>query len=332
MKEINDSQLVIQKPPKIYLDTNHLVNISRVRKGIKLPAGQSQEDYKRLDEYIKSCCGLIFNPLAALEWVEGNATLDTACEIAAVVDSAKLKYRLEIDSLIFTYEVLNQCYKQNNEITIPNLPPVLQNISDNSIFISSLGILATQVPDYLDENQKRFQENGHIPIEVPILTVLEWIMETLRWKKNNPETYQERINGFKVSLSEDIEHKNEYFSDRLRYQRNWIKRFLKIDKILKIFNPDINVDKILENIDIKYCPAVNLYWTLREKRMRSGNPPKDNDVDDYMFIPVVPYADIILTDNNLREFILQADRNLKLKVFSKVSKALNVLDSQKFTW
>jgi hypothetical protein len=69
-----------------------LIYISDVRKGKKLPEGLSEKDYNRLDEYIKSCCGLICNLAATLEWVEGNATENSASEIAAVVDSAKLKF------------------------------------------------------------------------------------------------------------------------------------------------------------------------------------------------------------------------------------------------
>jgi hypothetical protein len=51
-----------------------------------------------------------------------------------------------------------------------------------------------------------------------------------------------------------------------------------------------------------------------------------------MLLPVVPYADLVLTDNNLREFILQADRNLGSKVFSEVSDALNALEKGGFVW
>lgn len=334
MTETQDSKFdVIQRPPNIYFDTNHLINIAKVRKGQTPQPSETEENYRHIDEYLKSCCALVFNPYAALEWVERNATVESASEVAAVVDSAKLKYVLEADYLVYTREVLDQCFEQNHDLKVPNLPLVLQNISDNSTFLSSLGVLATQVPDYLEESQrKRFQQNGQIPVEVPIFSVREWVTETLAWKEKNPETYQERIDGFRASLSEDIARKDEYFHDRERYRRAWIKRLLKVDKILKAFNPGIDVDAILEKMDIEECPAVTLYWTVREKRMRSGLPPNDNDVDDYMYIPVIPYADIVLIEKQLRGFVLQADKSLGSKVFSKVSDALNALENQGFTW
>jgi len=303
-----------------------------VRGGLNLPTGHSKQVYNHLDECVRSYCGLIFNPFAALEWVEGRATIESASAIAAVVDSVKLKYITEADYLVYTREVLDQCHEYDPTIKVPDFP-VLQKLSDNITLSSAVGILATQVPDYLEDSQrKRFQKNGQIPTEVPVFSVRQWVEETFKWKDKNPETYQERIDGFKTSLSEDIERRDEYFADPRQYRKGWMKGFLKIDRILKAFNPGIDVDTVLDSIDATQCPAVSLYWKVREKRMLSGNPPKDNDVDDYGFIPVVLYADIVLIESNLREFILQADKSLESKVFSSASDALCCLNKCVFTY
>jgi len=325
-------EIIIQRPPKIYLDTNHLVNIARVRRGQKLPEGQSKEVYNRLDKCVTSYCGIIFNQAATLEWVEGKATEETASEIAAVFDSAKLKYLLEADKLIYTCEVLDLCHKENPSIQVPDLP-IFQKLSDNITFFSARGILVNQVPDYLGENELgQLEKKEGTPTEVQIASVRQWVEETLKWKHKNSEPYQEIINAFKASLSEDIAQKVEYFNDPQGYRNGWLKGYLKIDRILKAFNPQIDVDSILDKIDATKCPAIDLYWKVREKRMKSGNPPKDNDVYDYIYIPVVPYADFVLIEKNLRAFILQADQSLEAKVFSMASDALTALENQKFTY
>jgi len=255
------------------------------------------------------------------------ATRETAAQIAAVVDSAKLKYMIEADTFVFTREVLDECRRHNTGIKVPDFP-ALQNLSDSDELISVIGVLATQVPGYLDEDEmKRVQTKGEIPTKIPAYPVQEWVKQTFLWKEKNRKTYQERINGFKAGMTEDIERKNEYFANRTRYQNGWIKGHLKIDRILRAFNPGIDVDDVLPKIDVKYCRAVDLYWKVREKRMKSGNPPNDNDVDDYLFLPIVLYADIILTDRNLRAFILQADKTLESKVFHNASDAAQALDS-----
>lgn len=307
-----------------------------MRKGEKLQKGLSRDAYCYIDEGIKSYYGLIFNPSVTLEWVEGKATIADAREIAAVIDSARLKYVLEGDTFIYTREVLDQCRQQDRNIQVPDFP-ILQNLSDNGTLSTALGILATQVPDYLEEDQRRrAQQKGEIPVEIPVVSARRWVEETFTWNQKNPEISQKRIDVFKAALSEDINRKSEYFADPQRYRRDWIKRFLKIDRILKAFNPqnNIDIDRVLERIDFTKCPAVKLYWNVRDKRMKSGNPPQDNDVDDYVFLSGVPHPDIdiVLTERNLRAFILQADDSLKSKVFYKASDALSVLENEGFIY
>jgi hypothetical protein len=131
---------------------------------------------------------------------------------------------------------------------------------------------------------------------------------------------------------EDITRKGEYYADRQRYRRDWIKRLLKIDRILKAFNPGVDVDSVLDNTDITNCSSIQLYWKVREKRMEYNNPPKDTDVGDYIFLSGVPYADIILLENKMRNLILKADNSLKVKVFYKAADALKAIKNQAFTY
>jgi hypothetical protein len=316
---------IIQRPPKICLDTNHLINITKVRNGETLSHGQSANDYLRLNEYLKSYCGIIFNPVATMNWVSGGATEESASEIAAVMDSAKLKYMMpEEDYGVYTYEIIDQCRKQIPNIRLPNLPPIPQNISDKSTYILQLNILLNQVPNYLEDLPGKRPNN--LTENWPVFTVQEWVQEIFKKRQNNPEKFQNRTDGFNAQLSEDINRRDEYFSDPKHYQKEWIKRYPKIDKILKAFNPQIDVDSILDMIDPTKCPAVNLYWKVREKRMKSGNRPHKDDVNDYTYLAVVPYADIVLIEKQLRGFILQADRNLGSKVLKNVADALVALD------
>jgi hypothetical protein len=264
--------------------------------------------------------------------MEGKATIRSASEIAAVVDSAKLKYVLEEDTLVYTREILDQCRQQDQNIRVPDFP-ILQNLSDNSSLSSVYGILIADVPDYLEKNQREhFEKQMPFPTKVPTYSAQQWTEETFKWKQKNPKICQERIDGFNAAFSEDIKRRNEYFAAPQQYRKDWIKRYLKIDKILKAFNPEIDIDGILDKIDVTKCPAVKLYWNVREKRIKSGNPPQDNDVDDYIFLPVVPYADIVLTERNLRAFVLQADSNLKSKVFAKATEAVKTLENLGCNW
>jgi len=258
--------------------------------------------------------------------VHGGATRESANQIAAVVDSAKLKYTLEMDTFIYTREVLDECHIQNTNIKVPDFP-VFQKLTENDELISATGVLATRVPDYLEKDELRQMQGAAIPTRIPVVSVREWVGRTFGWNKHNRKAYQKRIDDFKARMTEDIERRDEYFANPTRYQNGWIKRDLRIDKILRAFNPGIGVDDVLAKMDLNACPAVDLFWKVREKRMRSTNRLKSGDVGDYNFLSGVTYADIILTDSNLREFIRQADKTLESKVFHNAIDAAQALDS-----
>jgi hypothetical protein len=316
----------IIRPPKIYIDTNHLINISSLRQGRNLPPGQSVEAYSFVDKCIAQHFGIIFNPFASLEWVEGKATEESAKEIASVIDSAKLKYQFEQDTFVYTREVLDACKTQEPGIRVPQFD-IMHLLSDGGSYEAAYGILASQVPDYFEEQDlpDSIKDAKSVPIEIPIASAKEWVKETFLWKERNPERYRGRVERFKAALWEDIERADEYFRCPERYQIEWMKRHLKLDKILTCLNPGCDIDSLLDRISTDQCPAVKLYWNVREKRMRAKTPPKDNDVYDWLFIPVVPYADLVLTERNLREFILQAYESLKSKVVYNATDAVTIM-------
>ena len=124
----------------------------------------------------------------------------------------------------------------------------------------------------------------------------------------------------------DIEHKDKYFKNSKPHRLDFIKEELKVDIILEHFNPGTNINNIIGKIDIEKCPALNLLWKCHEIRLQEGKPfRKENDVDDYMFIPVVPYADFMLIEDKFKGTIVKSDNSLKSKVFSNVSDALEAL-------
>lgn len=324
MSEEQASQIL--RPPKLYIDTNHLINIANVRDGRKLSTGQSSEAYSFIDKRIHQHFGVIFNPFAPLEWVEGKATEESANQIAAVIDSAKLKYQLEEDSFVYTAEVLNECHQRDSSISVPKLP-IMHLLSDGGSFKPAIGTLSKQVPDYFQGCKllPSVKDAKAIPTEVPICSARRYVAETFRFKDQYPERYKERVEGYKAALQYDIEHADVFFNSRKYFIIEWMKRHLKNARILEAFNPGLDVESALNSVDIENCPAVRLYFRSREKRIRAGNPPNDNDVDDWIFLPVVPYADLVLTERNLRTFILQADGSFKSTVVSDPTEAVAIL-------
>jgi len=298
-----------------------------VRRGEKLPPKQSADAYRFLDRCITEHYGVIFNPFAPIEWTEGNATEQSASQIAAVIDSAQLVYQWEMDQIVYLSEVLCECQRLDPSLQIPDLPK-MQPLTPGGFFRSTHAVLARSVPGYFDSVR---DPNG-IPENIPVESVSEYVKTTLKLEQENPGRYNDRIEGWKASMSYDIHHKDEYFRSPKHWWLEWMRRFLQVDKVIAAFNPEFHAEMYLQNVDIENCPAVRLYFDAREKRIRAGHDPQDNEVDDWQFLPVVPYADLVLIDRNFRTFILQADRSLEAKVFANAADAADVLRKQEFNW
>jgi hypothetical protein len=319
----------IVRPPRLFLDTNHLINIARLRKGKSLPRGQSPEAYSLIDQRIAEHFGMVFLPSAALDWVDGNATEDSAREIAQVLDSAKLRYLFESDTSVYLREVLDECHRLHPELNVPQFD-VLHLVSDGEDYEPSELKLATRVPDYLSKDaQQAFAKLIKAGItHVPNPSVQTHVEETIRWKQRHLEAYKKRVKGFKEMLSEDIEGAKEYFANPPSFHIGWIRGFLKADKVLVAWNDGLDVDgavDILKDLDLRQCPSVWLYIKAHTHRMKAGHAPTDNEVDDWFILPVVSYTDVVLVDRGFRDFILRADRSLKSKVFASAADAARVL-------
>jgi hypothetical protein len=319
----------IVRPPKLFLDTNHLINIAKLRKSQSLPPQQSFDAYSLIDQCIAQHFGLVFLQAASLDWVDGDATEDSAREIAQVLDSAKLQYLFESDTLVYLREILDECHRLHPGLNVPDFN-ILHLLSDGGSYEPAELKIADLVPDYFCEGaQQAFSKLVKTGVtRVPIASVQTHVKETILWKQRNPEIYKKRVKGFKEMLSEDIEGCKEYLADPESFHIAWVKGFLKADKVLVAcndgFTPEDAAD-ILKGLDLQRCRSVSLYFKAHEHRMRAGHAPADNEVDDWFILPVVSYADLVLVDRGFRDFILRADRSLESKVFANAADAAKVL-------
>ena len=323
---------VIVEPPRIYLDTSHLINVHKVRANKPLGSQEAnRETYEALDDCIRNRhFGLIFNPAAPLEWIDGDATLKTAYEIAAVVDSAKLRYELSHDCFVWLQEVLAECRRLNPSIEVPDLPQLLLCEEGEGVE-RPMGKLLRLVPGYIEE--KVLTEDSEIiaqGVKIPFGSAREHLDRCYILKRDRPEVYRERVDGYKDAFLQDVGELAPRGAKKITEAdtRGWIRRYLKADLVLRTLNPGLDVDALLDHVEIERCPAVNLFLRAREIRLRDGlggSQPKDNDVDDWMFLPVAPYADLLLTERNLRNYIHAAVPDLKDRVTSSPVEAVEIL-------
>ena len=323
MKRKRLDEYMIISPPKLYLDTNHLVNISKIHRGLSLGSSEKYRDnYIFINKCIQEAtCALVFNFHATLEWVEGKATEESALQLASIFDKAECVYQLETDTFIYASEVLKECKRVDSSVSFPELP-ILHYLQKGSQYTPAETIIAQRVPDYDFGSTDKSSFSDH----VPVVSISAHATETLHWKEKNPEVYEERIKGYNETVLQDIKLAGDHFVKFSKEQIiDWLKRFVQIDKILRVANPKAEVDNLLNSIDISGCPATHLNLRIRESLILNKWQPKENDCDDFIYLPVIPYADISLIETWLSKRILQAEEKMKTRVFRKPLDAANAL-------
>jgi hypothetical protein len=305
----------IVEPLKLYLDTNHLINIAKVRKAAVIP-DEVRTAYSAIDEYIRSWqVGLIFQPTTVLEWVDGNATIESANEIAEVVDSAKLQYEFDTDTFVYLHEVLRELKRLDSNLCLPDYE-ILHVRAEGKLVRRGLGVLLHSVPEFFDDCVLP-PGSESLPVEMPFGSARSHVQQSWSFQHDRPAMSRERVEGHFAAYGEDLaifqmRKKKPVQADDIV---GWMKRFLNVDRILTKLNTDVNVDRLLRSVEIQRCPAIDLYIKAHQKRLRAGNNANENDADDWSsVVPVVPYADLVLTERSLRAFIVQADPSLDAKV------------------
>lgn len=317
-------------PPIIYLDTCHLIQIARLRKGAEIPEN-SEDAYKRLDDCLRQKhFGVVFYPSAALEWVDGDATLDTAFELADIIETASLQYEIESDFHVYLYEVLKELKRISPNLSVPDFE-VWGVRQRGSGLKRPIPVLLKKVPAYFEEGLARglvSEEGVALPDYIPFDSVREFVKSAHNFKQNKPDVYQERVEGHKSAVSKDL-HTFGTRKDKtiqVHDRNDWIKRYLKVELICTSLNEDVDLDELLRKIDFSRCPAASLFLKSHEKRLKAGIEANDNDGDDWAFLHVFPYSDLVLTERQLSHFVRQADAEYEKKVTHDPNRAIEILE------
>src|SRR5208337_580108 len=126
---------------------NHLIGITKARRSASATA------YSSIDGYLRSgCFGIIFSPAAPFDWVDGKATIESAKEIAEIVDSARLQHEIEGDSFVFLHEIQAELRRLEPDIRLPNFDVLfLRDIS--KAVPRALPVLKNMVPGFFERGE-----------------------------------------------------------------------------------------------------------------------------------------------------------------------------------
>jgi hypothetical protein len=310
-------------PPMVYLDTNHLINISRLRAGA-ISSIAHVDSYRQLDLLIRQGrVAIVFSQAAPLDWVDKRADKQSAERIAAIVDSAQVVYVYENDYCLLVAEAIGQLRILRPDIDWPQLPKLQAYRVGHSV-VSVSNQVQRLIPIHwaMLSGNKSYSDENNLPAEYPAVSARDMSAMAIRFRDQNPEIYAERVAGFRYAMARDVRIKDE--GGQISFVA-WAKTYLGLDKIINSVAPSIDAAGLIAQIGLEACPGINLLFKARKRWVATGREPKDNDVDDWMFLPLAPYCDVMLTDRAHREVILQGDRSLRSRVFAMADEALDAI-------
>lgn len=315
--------------PKIYCDTGHLVNIANLEHNPAKVREAFKDSYGTLRRWIADgSVALIFNPAAPLEWVDGGATLQTALQLAEVVDSARTSFEVETDKFVFLREVLDEIRRTDISLVLPEFEVFFLRTPGGAVR-RPLPVLMREAPGYIDPAML-LEGAEKLPAEIPIGDAVTNVECAWNFRKNHTDAYRERIDGFRAAFEQDLDILGARSGKGIQPRDilEWLTRYLQVDLVIRQLNPNADTEALLNQVDIAGCPATRLFLDARERRIRAKEPVKDNDVDDWLTVPIAAYSDILLTERNLRSYLHQADPMLSERVFHNPNEAVLTLENR----
>jgi hypothetical protein len=337
-----ETSVTAVRPVRLFLDTNHLIEIERLRSGNEFTK-QSADDakttaYRKLNARLSTgAVALVFDLHVPLEWVDRKGTEKRAKEIARVVDSYPVRYDYDLDKFIWLREVLDECKRTTPKLQVPDFP-ILQCPSNGDLRANIFAILDKCVPGFFQDTQ--VSERDHTTqvktqtamnlVSVHFGSVLDCVEAACRVKTNSPNRYRERVLGHRAAFDNDSRELHNR-KDR-KFNKNdvatWLRKYLRVDRILSALNPGVDVDSVLSKVDISRCPGTHLFLKTREMRLRDYTTKrKDSDVGDWSYVPILSYVDVALIEKNLRTYVIQADRKLEERVFAQPIEAAEAIEN-----
>jgi len=241
-----------------------------------------------------------------------------------VVDSAQLSFELEIDGFIFSHEFLVEAHHVEASLTLPRFE-ILPTRKINQLAERAVSILMNDCPQFFD-GEPLPDGATEMPRAVPFLNARACVDRGWKLKTESPGFTQSGLRDFGPRLVVTLPPWRHESSGRMPLTISSPGEAIYKNRGLEGYNSNVDVDAILIRLDISRCPATKLYLEARKKRAQADRQAiMDNDVDDWMYVPVVPYADVVMTERNLASYLRQADPCVDEKVTHDPKRAVSLL-------
>lgn len=296
----------IAQPLHLFLDTNHVINIGRIRAGGELrgkPDPARVAAYRQIGEWIKTGLFIpLFCETMAFEWMRMESDA-AAMRAAAVLDSAICVKKVLPDPLVYIVEAMNECKRMEPSIDYTRHAAVC-----DMKFGGELVLWFT----------KHWPEKADHPAAVPgtgrpdeQFTVVGFVQAVTPHFRRTPDNWRIALEGETIRLKtthETIARSGGSKCPPEVARRHFLRSALWLDRVLASCAPKSDVDALLRGIEWSACPALDLYFTSYWNYAKANSVPKQGDFIDLTMFPTLAYTDVGLIENRMHEILRQSRR------------------------
>ncbi|HRW54745.1 MAG TPA: hypothetical protein P5081_17895 [Phycisphaerae bacterium] len=295
---------------RVFFDTNHLINMTKVRGGGGLPSYTKEQigAYARIIELI--CEGEI-TPLTSFiqpyEWFSLE-TSQGAYQIASLLDSSVGKVEIGPMATVFNTEVLREIMRLDANLSWA-LPDIVYSFRDTPPWVEAYVEISPLM-------KKQWRETGLIgfdPKSESMKDRVSSIDKSIEQEGTIPQmVVQLYENAFYLSKDDDP-------SAFPRTPADWLRKLIgsvPVSDVLAANSVNLSVDELVDAIELARCKSFGLWARFWGNYCRGKQRTNKNDHFDNLFFPAHVYADYSLTERQYRHFLSQTDTGMSATVFT----------------
>lgn len=297
-------------PPRIFLDTNHLVELTRLARGENriAQAAPRRAAYGTLLQMMGSGVVTVLTVFdQAFEW--GRRHLQDAQQLAAFLDHLSSLLDVAPQDVTFFVEAVEELRRLSGELVVPEAIPTL--VVPLSECGKAMGFFGRYYRGpFADEIHERIgaYRVASVADRVRASTAARHAEDTLfpHWQIN-AERHADVTRA-------QLKREHRRMPDHAR--RDWLTRQYGLDVLLRETMAATRVTDLLAEMQTSRMRSFDVYADVYLRFLKGSAQLSENDFGDLVIVHASVYSDFALIEKHFAELIGQAATSMRPRVFS----------------
>lgn len=299
-------------PRRVFLDTNHLINLAKVRSGKtpglcgytnrQITAYECLLDHFRQGSMIP--CIAFWQPYEWLSATDNSAAL----EIAEILDLAYDCLQAAPLQIALVLEVL-QDLKRLHTRKDWNIPGIVHAALREPPWL-------TFIVEETDSGKEEWRKIGLVGTRIRERSMREYVCTISKPHQMHGHRHNAPSSSFEAAFFDSKAADALEQSQPLEAAFQRVARSAMLVEFLARHFPGESAIELIRNVDTMKCPALRTWHEFWRRYVRGKSKPNRTDHNDVLFYPAHVYSDYSLTEHQMAHFLRETCSVFRERVFS----------------